>query len=76
VIVDGVGDRFSCAPDSTDCSSAAAIVAVAAEQPFCPGTRVDAVVIPDAGHAIDLYRSAQTAYCHVIEWLDRYVRIG
>lgn len=74
LIVDGSKDRLSCAPDATDCSSAATLAA--AEQPFYPDTRVDAILIPDAGHAINLHLNAQFAYHSVTSWIDQNVGTG
>jgi pimeloyl-ACP methyl ester carboxylesterase len=74
LIVDGGKDRLACAPDATDCSSAAMLVA--AEQPFYPETRVEAVVVPDAGHAVNLHLDAPTAYRSMIAWTDRNVGTG
>jgi pimeloyl-ACP methyl ester carboxylesterase len=71
LIVNGTKDRLACAPDATNCSSAASLEA--AEQPFYPETRLDAVVIPDAGHAINLHRNAARAYRSVIAWTNRHV---
>lgn len=68
LIVDGAEDKLSCAPDATDCSSAATLVA--AEQPFYPSTRLDAVVIPRAGHAINLHRNASLAYHAILTWTE------
>ncbi|WP_329241480.1 alpha/beta hydrolase [Actinoallomurus sp. NBC_01490] len=69
LIADGADDELACAPDATDCSSAATLAA--AEQPFYPRTHVDAVVIPRAGHAINLHRNAALAYRGIIAWIDR-----
>ncbi|MDL4814007.1 alpha/beta fold hydrolase [Actinomadura opuntiae] len=69
LIADGADDRLACAPDATDCSSAATLAA--AEQPFYPHARVDAVVIPHAGHAINLHRNVGLAYHSIITWTDR-----
>jgi len=74
LIVDGGKDRLACAPDATDCSSPASLEA--AEQPFYPETRVEAVVIPDAGHAVNLHLDAPTAYRAIIAWTDRHVGTG
>ncbi|MFF3467677.1 alpha/beta fold hydrolase [Streptomyces sp. NPDC002619] len=69
LIADGADDKLACAPDATDCSSAATLAA--AEQPFYPHSPVDAVVIPRAGHAINLHRNAEMAYCTIINWANR-----
>lgn len=66
LIVNGMKDRLACAADATDCSSAATLEA--AEQPFYPESRVDAVVVPRAGHAVNLHRNADFAYQRVIAW--------
>lgn len=69
LVVDGDADRLVCAPDATDCSSPAALAA--AEQPFYPNTRVDAVLVPGAGHALNLHRDAPVAHRRILAWLDR-----
>ena len=71
LIVDGSRDRLSCAPDATDCSSAATIEA--AEQPFYPHTHVDAIVLARAGHAINLHRNADTAYRGILAWTKHHM---
>jgi alpha-beta hydrolase superfamily lysophospholipase len=72
LIADGADDKLACAPDATDCTSAATLAA--AEQPFYPHTRVDAVVIPHAGHAVNLHRNADLAYRSIIAWTKRTLR--
>lgn len=72
LIVDGMRDRLACAADATDCSSPATLQA--AEQPFYPQTHVDAVVVPRAGHAVNLHRNAAFAYQSVIAWTNRNVQ--
>ncbi|MEW9534027.1 alpha/beta hydrolase [Microbispora sp. NPDC049125] len=69
LIADGADDKLACAPDATDCSSAATLAA--AERPFYPHARLDAVVIPHAGHAINLHRDAVLAYRGIIAWTQR-----
>jgi pimeloyl-ACP methyl ester carboxylesterase len=66
LIVDGADDKLACAPDASDCTSAATLTA--AEQPFYPHARVDAVVIPHAGHAINLHHNADLAYRSILAW--------
>ena len=68
LIVDGVKDRLVCAPDAMDCSTSAKIEAF--EQPYFPATNVDAVVIADAGHVVNLHRNARTAYRAITNWLN------
>jgi len=74
LIVNGTEDRLACAPDATDCSSAATLEA--AERPFYPEARVDAVVVVGAGHAINLHRNAHAAYSGMVAWTDRHVGTG
>jgi pimeloyl-ACP methyl ester carboxylesterase len=71
LIVNGTADQLACAPDATDCATAATLRA--AEQPFYPRTRVDAIVVPDLGHVINLHRDAPAAYLGIIGWLNRNV---
>jgi alpha-beta hydrolase superfamily lysophospholipase len=73
LIADGAEDKLACAPDATDCTAAATLAA--AEQPFYPRTHVDAVVIPGAGHAINLHLNAEGAYRAIIAWIDRVLGI-
>ncbi|MGI5329773.1 hypothetical protein [Actinomadura nitritigenes] len=42
-----------------------------AERPFYPRARVDAIVVPHAGHAINLHRNADLAYRGILTWTDR-----
>jgi pimeloyl-ACP methyl ester carboxylesterase len=74
LIADGADDKLACAPDATDCSSATTLAA--AEKPFYPNARVDAVVIPQAGHAINLHRNADHAYRSIIAWTNRTLSTG
>lgn len=74
LIVDGADDKLACAADATDCSSATTLAA--AEQPFYPNTHVDAVVIPKAGHAINLHRNDDLAYRSIVAWTNRTLSAG
>ncbi|TDW77944.1 alpha/beta hydrolase [Kribbella pratensis] len=74
LIANGAADLLACAPDATDCSSAATLAA--AEQHFYPRSRVDAVVIPQAGHVINLHRNADVAYRSITAWADHTVGTG
>jgi pimeloyl-ACP methyl ester carboxylesterase len=74
LIADGANDKLACAPDATDCSTAATLAA--AEQPFYPNARVDAVVIPHAGHVLNLHRNADLAYRNIIAWTNRTLSTG
>lgn len=57
---------------TADCSSAAALVA--SERPFYgPGTALDALVVPNAGHAVTLARSAPQTLAAIQGWLSRHV---
>jgi pimeloyl-ACP methyl ester carboxylesterase len=69
LIADGANDKLACAPDATDCSSAATLAA--AEQTFYPHAHVDAIVIPHAGHVINLHRNAELAYHAMLTWTNR-----
>jgi pimeloyl-ACP methyl ester carboxylesterase len=69
LIADGANDKLACASDATDCSSAKTLAA--AEQPFYPRARVDAIVIPGAGHVINLHRNADLAYQSIMTWTNR-----
>jgi pimeloyl-ACP methyl ester carboxylesterase len=69
LIADGANDKLSCAADATDCSSAKTLAE--AEQPFYPRTRVDATVIPRAGHVLNLHRNAGLAYQRILTWTNR-----
>ncbi|WP_134103363.1 hypothetical protein [Kribbella pratensis] len=57
-----------------DCSWAATLAA--AEQHFYPRSRVDAVLIPHAGHVTNLHRNADAAYPCITAWADHTVEAG
>lgn len=69
LVADGAEDKLACAPDADDCTSATTLAA--AERPYHPDAQVDAVVIPRAGHAINLHRNADVAYRSIIAWTNR-----
>ncbi|KAB8181858.1 alpha/beta fold hydrolase [Nonomuraea phyllanthi] len=72
LFVVGKRDRLVCAADANDCTSPAALAAD--ERPLYPAApRVDAVVLDDVGHAINLHRRAPAAYTKVLNWLDRSI---
>jgi pimeloyl-ACP methyl ester carboxylesterase len=57
---------------TADCSSNAALVA--SERPFYgPGATLDALVVPNAGHAVTLARSAPQTLAAIQDWLSRHV---
>lgn len=57
---------------TADCSSNAALVA--SERPFYgPGTTLDALVVPNAGHDVTLARSAPQTLAAIQNWLSRHV---
>lgn len=57
---------------TADCSSAAALVA--SERPFYgPSATLDALVVPNAGHAVTLARSAPQTLAAIQNWLSHHV---
>jgi pimeloyl-ACP methyl ester carboxylesterase len=72
LFVNGDRDRLICAADAgNDCSSAAAVVRD--EQPNYPNAPVDAFLLADTGHVVNLHRGAPTAYRAAIAWADRHL---
>ncbi|MEV0589089.1 alpha/beta hydrolase [Nonomuraea sp. NPDC050310] len=70
LFVVGDRDRLICAADANDCSSPVALVRD--QRPYYPGApRVDAVVLDDVGHAINLHRRAPMAYIRMLDWITR-----
>lgn len=57
---------------TADCSSNAALAA--SERPFYgPGTTLDTLVVPNAGHDVTLSRSAPQTLAVIQDWLSRHV---
>ena len=70
--VNGDADTFFCGPLAADCSSDEALAAF--ERPFYgPNAKVEAMVIPNGGHDINLELTAPQAYDRMIEFADKYV---
>lgn len=69
LIINGAKDRLVCAPDAMDCTSGASIEAI--EQPFFPATKVDAAIVADAGHVINLHLNASVAYRVITDWINQ-----
>ncbi|MEV0648240.1 alpha/beta fold hydrolase [Phytomonospora sp. NPDC050363] len=69
-VIVGEFDRFLCGPGATDCSSSAALLA--SERAYYPaGTALDALVVADTGHVLNLHRTAANWYPAVEAWLGR-----
>lgn len=61
LVVVGQDDSFFCAPTATDCSSSAAVQQ--AEAPYyAPQAHLQAVIIADFGHDLNLQETAPTFY--------------
>lgn len=71
LFVVGDRDRLVCAADANnDCSSSAGLAA--GERPFYPAApRVDALLLDDVGHAINLHHAAPGAYAKLLYWAAR-----
>ena len=69
-VLDVVGqtDTMNCAPDGVDCTSSATLQR--AEAPFySPAAHLEAVVIPDTGHSLNLHTTAPQWFDVVIGWM-------
>ncbi|WP_214409167.1 alpha/beta fold hydrolase [Sphaerisporangium fuscum] len=65
-------DRLICGGSGSDCSGSAALLAQ--ESPwYGPAAQLEAAVIPDSGHCINLQRTAPVLYGTVRDWADRKV---
>jgi len=70
--VNGDADTFFCGTLAADCSSDEALAEF--ERPFYgPKAKVEAMVIPDGGHDINLEKTAPKAYDRMIDFADRHV---
>ncbi|GIG65363.1 alpha/beta hydrolase [Phytomonospora endophytica] len=71
-VIVGEFDRFLCGPGATDCSSSAALLA--GERPHYPAdAKLEALVVADTGHVLNLHRTAATWFAEVDDWLDRNI---
>lgn len=72
----GQNDSIMCGPLGTNCSTSAALLN--AEAPFYGnhGTCLQAYVLPNAGHDIDLSLNAQDFFNVATRWADRWVGNG
>lgn len=76
LLIDGQDDDLFCTPpgmpNGTDCTSSATLAA--AEKPFYnPAANLQAVVIPDTGHDLNLHLSAPLTYSVVRLWSDSFI---
>jgi pimeloyl-ACP methyl ester carboxylesterase len=71
--VNASDDPFFCGgPLAADCSSREALIA--SERPFYgPHVTLDAIVVPHAGHAVTLARSAPQTLAAIQDWLSRQI---
>lgn len=69
----GQRDPIMCGPLGTNCSTSAAFLH--AEAPFygTPGACLQAYVLPDAGHVINLSLNARDFFGVATRWADRWV---
>ncbi len=66
----GQNDTMNCAPDGADCTSSATLQR--AEAPFySPAAHLEAVVIPDTGHSLNMHTTAPQWFDVVIDWMKR-----
>jgi len=73
LVVVGQHDRLICGPEAgaSDCSSSAALLA--GERPYyAPKADLQALVVPDTGHVLNLHRTAPAHYRQLARWVDRH----
>lgn len=74
-IMDGAYDMPFCkqggAGSTTDCSSDATLRAAEAGF-FAPAAQLEAAVIPNSGHSINLHYNADTVFSRALDWFARY----
>ncbi|MER6950673.1 alpha/beta hydrolase [Nonomuraea sp. NPDC000554] len=72
LIAVGRYDRLICGGTGSDCSSSAALLAQ--ESPwYGAAAQVEAVVVPEAGHCLNLQRTAPAFFSSVRDWADRKI---
>lgn len=72
LIAVGEYDRLLCGGGGTDASSSARFLEQ--ESPwYSPEARLEAVIVPDTGHALNLHRTAPRWFSIAREWCDRLV---
>jgi len=71
-VIVGEYDRLLCGPGATDCTSSAALLA--GERGHYPAdARLEALVVEDTGHVLNLHRTAETWFAAVRDWLGRNI---
>lgn len=71
LVVVGEHDRLICGQGASDCSSSAALLA--GERPYyAPTLDLQALVVPDTGHVLNLHRTAPALYRQLARWADRH----
>lgn len=71
-VIVGEYDSLLCGPGATDCSSSAALLA--SERAHYPAdARLEALVVGDTGHVLNLHRTAEAWFAEVEGWLGRVV---
>lgn len=71
LVVVGEHDRLICGQGASDCSSSAALLA--GERPYyAPTADLQALVVPDTGHVINLHQTAPAHYRHLVRWASRF----
>lgn len=71
LIVVGQYDQLMCGEGATDCSSSAALLA-SEQKAYGPGAAVEAAVIADAGHALNLHTTAPVWFDIASDWMGRH----
>ncbi|NYH55692.1 pimeloyl-ACP methyl ester carboxylesterase [Nocardiopsis arvandica] len=72
LIVVGEHDRLLCGEGGTDASSSEELLQQ--ESPwYSPEACLEAVIVPDTGHALNLHRTAPQWFSAAREWCDRHI---
>ena len=69
---DFIGCGTSLSGETLDCTDTEAVIANEAER-FDPSTCLETIVIPSAGHVLNLQRQAPDVYDVMLDWVDRRV---
>ncbi|MGW5879079.1 alpha/beta hydrolase [Nocardiopsis terrae] len=72
LVVVGEYDRLLCGEGGTDSSSSTRFLEQESQW-YSPEARLEAVVVPDTGHALNLHRTASRWFSVAREWCDRHI---
>ncbi len=72
LIVVGENDRLLCGEGGTDSASSTGFLEQESRW-YSPEARLEALIVPDTGHALNLHRTAHLWFSAAREWCDRHV---